>query len=427
MRQTRRDFLKASAAAVAAAVFPVPAFSRDRSPSEKLNIAQVGVGGMQWGFHSSHIVNENPFAFSDVDANILAAAKEKFPNVQAFADWRDMLDQLGDQIDGVLISTTDHSHAVIAMAAMRRGIHCYCEKPLAHDVWQIRQMQKIAREKGLKTQMGTQIHAGDNYRRVVEKIQAGMIGEIKEIHVRVGVVWGGSPATAEQVECPKNINWDLWIGPAPMRPYQPCYFGGNWRSFWDFGNGGMGDMACHWIDLPFWALGLAYPKSIEASAPKPADPDFAARDLTVRFEFDYNGRTLPLTWYDGTANSDLFAQNQCPDGSVTLFIGSEGPLWSTYGDHALVPADKFAEKAVPEPSIPSSIGHHEEWFDAIRNDHSTTCNFDYSGRLAETVLLGPVAYRCGKKLFYNADTMSAPNAPEADKFLRQPMREGWEI
>ncbi|MBR2585835.1 MAG: Gfo/Idh/MocA family oxidoreductase, partial [Thermoguttaceae bacterium] len=176
MRQTRRDFLKASAAATAAAVFPVPAFSRDRSPSEKLNIAQVGVGGMQWGFHSSHIAKENPFAFSDVDANILAAAKEKFPNVQAFTDWRDMFDQLGGQIDAVLISTPDHSHAAPAMAAMRRGIHCYCEKPLAHDVWQIRQMQKIAREKGLKTQMGTQIHAEDNYRRVVEKIQAGMIG-----------------------------------------------------------------------------------------------------------------------------------------------------------------------------------------------------------------------------------------------------------
>ena len=427
MRQTRRDFLKASAAATAAAVFPVPAFSRDRSPSEKLNIAQVGVGGMQWGFHSSHIVNENPFAFSDVDANILAAAKEKFPNVQAFTDWRDMFDQLGGQIDAVLISTPDHSHAAPAMAAMRRGIHCYCEKPLAHDVWQIRQMQKIAREKGLKTQMGTQIHAEDNYRRVVEKIQAGMIGEIKEVHVRVRDVTTGKPATTEPVECPKNINWDLWIGPAPMRPYQPCYFQGRWRGFWDFGSGGMGDMACHWIDLPFWALGLSYPKSVEASAPKPADPDYTPSDLTVRYEFDYNGRTLPLTWYDGQANNDIFAQNQCPEDRATLFIGSEGALWSTYWEHALVPAGKFAEKEPPAPSIPTSLGHHEEWFDAIRNDHSTTCNFDYSGRLAETVLLGLVSYRCGKKLLYNADTMSAPNAPQADKFLRQPMREGWQI
>lgn len=423
----RRFLLSSSAAAAAASVFPVPAFSQQRSPSAKLNIAHVGVGGMQGAFHLGGTASENRVALCDVESAILAPVAEKIPDAKLFADWREMLDTMGDKIDAVVITTPDHTHAVTAMAAMKRGMHCYCEKPLAHDVWQIRQMQKLAREKNLKTQMGTQIHAGDNYRRVVEKIQGGAIGEVTDVHVRVGVVWGGKPATAEAIECPASLNWDLWIGPAPMRDFQPCYLGGNWRSFWDFGNGGMGDMACHWIDLPFWALGLEYPKTIEATCANPADKDFAARDLTVRYEFEHGGKILPLTWYDGAADSPIFAEHGCPAGSVTLFVGTEGALWSTYAEHGLTPAENFADYAAPAESIPKSLGHHAEWIDAIKNDRPTTCNFDYSGRLAETVLLGPTAYRCGQKLEYDAAAMKASNCLEADAILRQPYREGWTL
>ena len=430
MKTSRRQFLKTSAAVSAALgsqLFPVPGFSRDRSPSDKLNIAHVGVGGMQGAFHLGGTASENRIALCDVDSAILAKAAENIPDAKRFGDWRKMLDTLGDQIDAVVISTPDHTHAVTAMAAMKRSIHCYCEKPLAHDVWQIRQMQKLAADKKLKTQMGTQIHAGDNYRRVVEKIRSGAIGEVTEVHVKVGVVWGGQPATSDTVEVPENLNWDLWIGPAPMRAFQPCYLGGNWRSFWDFGNGGMGDMACHWIDLPFWALELDYPKTIEATSPHAPDADFAARDLTVKYEFQRNGKTLPLYWYDGGADSPIFAEKGAPSGSVTLFIGTEGALWSTYGEHGLLPSERFAEYQPPAPTIAKSLGHHAEWIDAIKNDKETTCNFGYSGRLAETVLLGPAAYRCGKKLEYDANAMKAVNCPEADAILKQPYRDGWTL
>lgn len=429
MKSSRRQFLKTSAAASAALanLFPAPGFARDRSPSEKLHIAHVGVGGMQGAFHLGGTASENRVALCDVDSAILAKAAETIPDAKLFADWREMFDAMGDQIDAAVISTPDHTHAVTAMAAMKRGIHCYCEKPLAHDLWQIRAMQRLAKEKKLKTQMGTQIHAGDNYRRAVEKIQAGAIGQVTDVHVRVSVVWGGKAATNEAVEAPANLNWDLWIGPAPMRPFQPCYLGGNWRSFWDFGNGGMGDMACHWLDLPFWGLELDYPKTIEATTSSAPDADFAARDLTVKYEFDRGGKTLSLYWYDGGANSPIFAEKGAPDGSVVLFVGTDGALWSTYGEHGLLPPERFADYQPPAASIPKSLGHHAEWIDAIKTDKETTCNFDYSGRLAETVLLGPAAYRCGKKLEYDAAAMKAVNCPEADAIFKQPYRDGWTL
>ena len=424
----RRTFLQTAALAAGASAFGVPAFSQDRSPSEKLQIAHIGVGGMQGAFHLGGTATENRIALCDVDSAVLEKAAAPIPDAKRYADWRVMLDELGDKIDAVVISTPDHTHAVAASAAMKRGIHCYCEKPLAHDVHQIRALQKLARDKRLKTQMGTQIHAGENYRRVVEKIQAGAIGEVKEVHVRVGTVWGGKPATQDNVECPPTLNWDLWLGPAPVRPFQPCYLGGNWRSFWHFGNGGMGDMACHWVDLPFWALNLQYPKTIEASCPHTLDADFCPRDLTVKYEFDVQGRTIPLTWYDGAASSPAFAENGYKKpGNVTLFVGTEGALWSDYGAHGLLPEEKFANYQAPAVSIPKSLGHHAEWIDAIKNDKPTTCNFDYSGRLAETVLLGPTAYRCGGKIVWDAEKVCAVDAPQAEQYLNQPYREGWSL
>ena len=428
----RRYFFKKSVAAVlglgAMNAFPVPGYSKIKGANGKLNVAQVGVSGMQGDFHLAGSASENRFALCDVDTALLDPVCAANPNAKRFIDWRDMLDQVGDQIDAIIVSTPDHAHAPVSCAAMRRGIHCYCEKPLAHTVSEIRAMQKLARENNLVTQMGTQIHAGSNYRRVVEQIRAGVIGQVTEIHVWVPTVWGGSPATNENVPVPSTLNWDLWIGAAPMRKYQPCYFGGNWRSFWDFGNGAMGDMACHYMDLPFWALGLTYPKTIEPSHLSPADSDFAPKDLSVRYTFEQeDGYPLTLTWYDGKRRPAILPALGLTDKTNgVLFIGTEGALWSSYGSNTLLPAGKEPIETVDV--IPESIGHHAEWIEAIKNGaapDATTCNFEYSGRLAETVLLGPLSYRCGERLDYDAEKMEAVNFPKASQYLNAVYREGW--
>ena len=428
----RRYFFKKSAAAVLALgamnAFPVPGYSKIKGANGKLNVAQVGVSGMQGDFHLTGSASENRFALCDVDTALLDPVCAANPNAKRFIDWRDMLDQVGDQIDAIIVSTPDHAHAPVSCAAMRRGIHCYCEKPLAHTVSEIRAMQKLARENNLVTQMGTQIHAGPNYRRVVEQIRSGVIGQVTEIHVWVPTVWGGSPATNENVPVPSTLNWDLWIGAAPMRKYQPCYFGGNWRSFWDFGNGAMGDMACHYMDLPFWALGLTYPKTIEPSHLSPADSDFAPKDLSVRYTFEQeDGYPLTLTWYDGKRRPAILPALGLTDKTNgVLFIGTEGALWSSYGSNTLLPAGKEPIETVDV--IPESIGHHAEWIEAIKNGaapDATTCNFEYSGRLAETVLLGPLSYRCGERLDYDAEKMEAVNFPKASQYLNAVYREGW--
>ena len=411
--------------------FPAPGYARELNVNSKLNLAHVGLGGMQGDFHRNSCAQENRVAICDVDESFLTKYGEQIPDAKRFVDFREMYDQMGDQIDAVVITTPDHTHAIAAIEAMKRGVAAYVEKPLAHDVYQIRQMQKLAREKNLATQMGTQIHALDNYRRVVELVRAGAVGKIERVDVWCGVVWGGSPRTTDDVEIPKTLHWDLWLDPAPERPYQPCYFGGNWRSFWDFGNGGMGDMGCHFMDLVFWALDLKYPKTIAASAPTEADPDFAARDLHVEYEFpgvDGTADPLVVTWSDGAAQPESLEKYGLGNkGNGVLFIGSEGALYSNYSEHALLPTEKFADFKRPEQTIPASIGHHNEWIKAVKTGDATTCNFDYSGRLAETILLGPVAYRCGKKLEYDAETMTVTNCDEAAKYLKQNVRKGWEV
>lgn len=427
----RRGFLKKSAAVVGLGLtgaFPAPGYSKIKGVNEKLNIAQVGVSGMQGEFHLTSTKSENCFALCDVDTALLDPVCDANPGAKRFVDWREMLDRIGDQIDAIVVSTPDHTHALISCAAMRRGIHCYCEKPLAHTVSEIRAMQKLAAERNLVTQMGTQIHAGSNYRRVVEQIRAGVIGRVSEVHVWVPTVWGGNPAMNDDVAIPSTLNWDLWIGGAPMRKYNPCYLGGNWRSFWDFGNGAMGDMACHYMDLPFWALDLKYPKTIDPSHLEPADSDYAPRDLSVRYTFEQEeGYPLTLTWYDGARRPAVLpALGLADKGNGVLFIGTEGALWSDYGKNCLVPKGK--EPIVSVDAIPDSVGHHLEWIHAIKDSAApdvTTCNFGYSGRLAETVLLGPVAYRCGKRLVYNSETMEAINCPLAAKYLNAVYREGW--
>ncbi len=429
----RRSFLKTSAAmtglGLLGGAFPAPGIAKIKGANDKLNIAQVGVAGMQGDFHLQGTASENRFAICDVASDLLDPVCKDNPGATRYSDWRDMLTEVGDKIDAIVISTPDHAHAPIACAAMRRGIHCYCEKPLAHDIREIRAMQKLAKEKKLVTQMGTQIHAGDNYRRVVELIRAGAIGQVNEVHAWVGTTWGGKPATNDDVEVPASLNWDLWIGAAPMRKFQPCYLGGNWRSFWDFGNGGMGDMGCHFLDLPFWALELTYPKSVMTIAPEPADSDYAPADVTARYLFETKDGPLHLTWYDGKSKPAFLSSLGLEDRkSGVVFFGTEGAIYSDYSNHWLLPEGKFDEGAIAVETIPSSIGHHAEWIKEIKDGATggtTTCDFAYSGRLAETVLLGTVAYRCGQPLVYDADKMEAVNCPEASRYFTQPYREGW--
>ncbi|MDR0327162.1 MAG: Gfo/Idh/MocA family oxidoreductase, partial [Planctomycetaceae bacterium] len=259
----RRDFLKFAGASGFVAAFPAPALLRAQNVNSKLNVACIGIGG-RGADNVNGVSGENIVALCDIDENVLNTNKERFPHAKPFRDFRKMYDEAAKDFDAVVVSTPDHTHAAAALMGMKLGKHYYCEKPLAHNVKEIRDMMAIAQEKKLATQMGTQIHAEDNYRRVVELVRAGAVGAIKEVHVWCGTRWGGRPFETETPDVPANIDWDTWLGPAPERPYHPQYFGGSWRCFWAFGNGTLGDMACHHMDLSFWALFLDVPKTVEA-------------------------------------------------------------------------------------------------------------------------------------------------------------------
>jgi len=428
-RTTRRDFLRVSAAAGAAA-FALPAFAQDKSPSKKLNVAVIGPAGRGAAQLEAAGSMENVVAICDIDENNLGAAGQKYPGAKKYYDFRKMYDEMAKEIDAVMVSTADHTHACASAMGMRLGKHCYCEKPLTHSVHEARVLTQLAKEKNLVTQMGTQIHAEDNYRRAVELVQAGAIGPVTEAVVWCGKGWGnGKRPAGEAPEVPKHIHWDEWIGPAPFHPYHPCYLPANWRRWWAFGNGTLGDMACHIMDLAFWALKLRHPTTVEANGPA-VDPEGCAEDLSVRYEYPARGDMPPLklTWYDGTRQPEFPAGYNIPVGGIgVLFVGKDGILRADYGSRNLYPEEKFKDFKAPAPTIPSSIGHHKEFFEACKNGGPTTCNFDYAGALTEAVLLGNVAFRTGKKLEWDAAKLKATNCPEADQYIRREYRQGWTL
>ena len=399
-----------------------------KSPNEKLNVGVVGCAN-RGGANLAGVSGENIVALCDVDERQAGRAFAAHPKARKFQDYRKMLDAVGGQIDAVVVSTPDHTHAPPAVAAMKSGKHCYCEKPLAHSVFEVRAMRDVAREKKLATQMGTQIHAEDNYRRVVELVQAGAIGPIAEVHVWFGGGYPGKDRPKETPPVPAGLDWDLWLGPAPQRPYHPCYLPGTWRYWWDFGCGALGDFGCHYMDLPFWALGLREPTRVEAEGP-PVHPEGTPGWLTVRYEFPARGSmpAVRMTWYDGGRRLPAALEPKVPKwGSAVLFVGEKGMLMSDYGRHQHLPEAEFAGFRPPQPTIPKSIGHHREWIVACKTGSPTTCNFDYSGALAEAVLLGNVAYRSGKKLAWDAANLKATGCPEADPYLRPAYRQGWTL
>jgi predicted dehydrogenase len=429
LRMNRRQMIQTSGAAAAGywlaqSTSPV----RASSPNEKLNVAVVGCGG-RGGSNLGGVSGENVVALCDVDDRRAAGGFGAHPNAKKFKDFRRMLDAVHGEIDAVVVSTPDHTHAPAAITAMSLGKHCYCEKPLAHTVEEVRKMTELAKKNNLATQMGTQIHAGANYRRVVELVQSGAIGTVEEVHVWHPVAYGGMDRPTETPDVPEGLDWNLWLGPAPVRPYHPNYVPTSWRYWWDFGCGGLGDFGCHYMDLPFWALKLAHPIAIAADGPA-VHPESTSPGLRIKYEFPARGDLPPakMVWYDAGRKPDFLEEKGVPGWSAAvLFLGSEGMLISDYSKHALLPESKFADFTRPEPTIPASIGHHAEWIAACKSGTPTTCNFGYSGPLSETVLLGNLAYRCGSTIKWDAENLKPVDCPAAEEFLSKEYREGWEL
>jgi hypothetical protein len=444
IRPTRRTFIK-SAGAVAAATWAAGPTILRAQAGDKLRIAMIGVGG-RGGANLRGVSGENIAAICDVDRNALDKVAAMYPQARKEVDFRRIFDH-ADEFDAVVVSTTEHTHAFATLPALQLTKHVYCEKPLAYNVQQTRIIREAAAKAGVVTQMGTQVHASDNYRRVVELVQSGAIGKIIECHVWVARAWGWQASEAEATEhkdivfvqdrpaaadpVPAGVEWDLWLGPAPARPYSNVYLPGpKWYRWWDFGNGTMSDLGSHWIDLPFWALKLRAPSTIEASGP-PAHPEIAPASMQARYEYKASGDQpeLTLTWYQGTNKPDIWTRGDIPRWpSAVLFVGDKGMLISDYGKHMLLlPGEKFTDITRPPQSIPKSVGHYQEWINACKTGSPTTCPFSYSGWLTEANHLGNVAYRVGKKLEWDAEMMRVTNAPEAEPFLTRAHRPGWKL
>jgi predicted dehydrogenase len=432
----RRTFLAHSAAATGMLasgyyINGLPA-QESKSPNERLNIASVGTVNRA-GANLGGVASQNIIALADIDANSLEQAAARYPAANKYRDFRVMLEKEADKLDAVLVSTPDHVHAPAAAMALRFKKHVYCEKPLTHTVFEARTLAELAKKNKLVTQMGTQIHAGDNYRRVVELVQSGAIGPVTEAHVWAGAVYTGGRFTTG-TPAPPHVDWDLWLGPAPQRPYSEGCHPFHWRRFWDYGTGSLGDFGCHFMDLAHWALKLKHPTRIAASGP---EVDTVSTPAWCIVDYDYPAREnmppVKLTWYDSGKRPERLASLRDADGKPLdwgggqLFVGTEGMILSDYSRHLLLPADRFAGFKRPEPLIPASIGHHAEWVEAIKSGGSTTCNFDYSGALTEAVLLGTVAYRAGEPLAWDGAQFKITNSARGQQLLHKEYRKGWEL
>jgi len=438
---TRRRFVQTSALAVTAGYFVNPTVALDSdSPNERLNIAAIGAWGRA-GANIAEVSTQNIVAIADVDGELLDKGSAKFPHAQKYRDYRVMLEKEQDKIDAVLVGTPDHSHAPAAAMALRMGKHLYCEKPLTHTVYEARTLATLAKEKNLVTQMGTQIHALDNYRRVVELIESGAIGPIQEVHVWAGVVYTGAKFTTG-TPAPAQLDWELWLGPAPERPYSEGVHPFNWRRFWDYGTGTLGDFGCHYMDLAHWALKLRAPTSVAAQGPE-VDPVSTPAWCIAEYDYPARGDLPPvkLKWYDSGQQPQQLAEllqrqptdqdgkplNENNTKSGQLFVGERGMILSNYTQRSLLPAENFADFKPPEPYLPASMGHHAEWLHAIKNGGVTTCNFDYSGALTEAVLLGTVAYRAGGAIDWDAENLRVTNNERAQQLLHKEYRQGWTL
>jgi predicted dehydrogenase len=430
MRLSRRKFLAASAAVVAA-----PRFLSARGANEKLNIAVIGVAD-RGAANLDGVKHENIAVLCDVDDDRLGQAKKQFPKATGYTDYRKLFDKLDKSIDAVVVSTPDHSHCLPACLAMSMGKPVYCEKPLAYSVNEVRLMRRFAMEKKLVTQMGTQIHAGDNYRRAVEIVQSGVLGPIERVHVWMN----GKPPAGKKlgVKPSAKFDIDLWLGPAKNEFFEataqnptkqwPHY---HWRYWWEFGGGMLADFGCHFMDLPYWALDLTSPESVAATGKKTYEGDNTVPDIMqvdYRFPAVKDRGPVHLTWYHGVGGPSLDGKTTYAGfGSGVLFEGSKAKLLADYGKVKILPED-FAKSVSPPnvKSIPKSIGHHKEWTEAVKTGGPTTCNFAYSGLLAEAVLLGNVSYRAGTEIKWDA-VKGVTNVAAAEQYLGRDYRKGWDL
>lgn len=436
-RMQRRRFLQTSASAAAASYFVNPASAAPQQ-RQRVRVGVIGVNG-QGQYNWSEVEKTGLaeiVALCDVDAERSASVIKHFPRARFVADYRRLLDRAND-LDAVIVATPDHHHALPSLLAMGADKHVYCEKPLAHSVHEVRMMSAAARQHKVVTQMGTQIHAGDNYRRVVEIVQSGMLGTVRRVHVWCARRPDPAFRVKETTPPPRGLNYNLWVGAAPMRGYPPYRTGNStsvhfhWRWWWDFGGGVLADMACHFMDLPHWALNLRHPTSVAATGRVTYKGDNEMPDLMqVDYEYPARGTQPPvhLTWYHGQPGPDLNGKiRHATFDSGVLFEGDKGSVVSDYGHYRLLPEERFKGVALPKPSIPRSVGHHREWLQAIIGGGATTCNFEYSGALAETVLLGNVAYKAGGKIQYDARLGRVTGPANAEQYLRREYRRGWEL
>jgi predicted dehydrogenase len=418
------------------------------APSEKVNVAGIGAGGMGGGDIATVArLGANIVALCDVDSDRAAGSFQAFPKATRYKDFREMLDKEAKGIDAVTVGTPDHIHAVASMAAIRAGKHVYCQKPLTHTLHECRELTKAARQAGVMTQMGNQGHATEGARLTNEWIQAGVIGPVEEIHVwsdRAGKLWKqGIPRPTDTPPVPSNLDWNLWLGPIRERPYHPSYAPVLWRGWWDFGTGALGDMGCHIIDHPVWALKLGAPVAVEArttldgsfvDGDKPNVESYPVAAI-IYFEFAARGNLAPvrMTWYDGglmpPKPAEMPAGQTLPDNGV-LYVGKKGKMF--HGSHggmpALLPRELHDEAAKVPKRFERSPGHYEEWVTACKGGPRPVSNFDYSGPLTEIVLLGVLALKApGRRLEWDSDHMKIKNAPELDRLVHVEYRKGWSL
>jgi len=443
---TRRNLMGAAAGVAAFTIVPrhVLGGVGQTPPSDKINIAGVGIGG-QGGADLRELSSQNIVALCDVDWAHAAGTFKRYPNAKQYKDFREMLDKEDKNIDGVIVGTPDHLHAIVSMAAIRRNKHVYCEKPLTHTVREARMMAEAAREHKVATQMGNQGQAGEEVRLLCETIWDGAIGQVREVHVWTdrplnqtnAVYWPqgvGRPKGEDPI--PESLNWDLWIGPAPMRPYvKSVYNPFVWRGWWDFGTGALGDIGCHSLDPVFRALKLGHPTSVQACCTLVNDETYPVASR-VTYEFPARGDLAPVTlhWYDGGMKPPRppeLEDGRRWDTNGALYIGDKGKMLGS----RLIPESRQREYGKPPQKLERSPGHYMEWVIACKGGKPAGSNFpDHAGLLAQVVLLGNVAIRqelkeklLGTKLLWDPKEFKFTNVPEANKYLTKEYREGWAL
>jgi len=443
---SRRGFVAGTAVAGAFTIVPrsVLGGSGRTSPSEKLNIAGIGVGG-RGASNLAAVSSENIVALCDVDQKNAEGTFRRYPDAKKYRDFREMLERQKD-IDAVIVSTPDHTHAAATVMAIKMGKHVYCEKPLTRTVYEARAVAQAARKAKVATQMGNQGMAFEGNRLIKEWLWDGAIGPVREVHVwsdrpthsgKKPLWWAqGIDRPTETPPVPDTLDWDLWLGPAPHRPYHPAYVPFKWRGWWDFGSGGLGDMGIHNIAPVFTALKLGAPTSVNASSTAVYEETLPLASV-VHYEFAARGDmpAVTLHWYDGgiiaARPKDLEDSREMPREDGLIFVGDKGKMLVTgWGGNSprLIPESKMKAYKRPPETLARSIGHHKEWLKACKQGTPTESGFDFAGPMTEAVLLGTVCVRMGgRKLIWDSDNMKVTNLPEANKYLHYEYRQGWTL